>query len=201
MPITSSAIKKKIVFKTKIIRFNKNIPEKNTLSEKKSKNIKLQDFFKIFIQENLITVLKKILNTEITVTVKNIFISGNIHKQMFKINKPEIINHLFTHSVSQEFFQTEMNLPNHFYLIMNFKINIKLREQKMMTFFDNKTEINLINERHAQILNFFYTVSNYLRLINMNDHITTIFGICENEKIFINPVKIKQLFLIIRYAN
>ena len=52
------------------------------------------------MQENPIIILKKILNTEVTVTVENIFTSGNIYKQMFKINKPEIINYLFTYNVS-----------------------------------------------------------------------------------------------------
>ena len=80
------------------------------------------------MQKNPMIILKKILNTEITVTVKNIFISGNIYKQMFKVNKPEIMNYLFTYNISQNFFQAEINLPNHFYLMTSFRINIKLRE-------------------------------------------------------------------------
>ena len=136
-------------------------------------------------------ILKKILNTEITVTVKNIFTSGNIHKQIFKINKPEIINYLFTYNINQRFFQTEINLPNYFYSVANFRINIKLREQKIITFFDNEIKINLINKRHAQVLGFSYIMDNHLRLININNHITAILDICKNEKVFINPVKIK----------
>ena len=101
------------------------------------------------MQENPMIVLKKMLNTEIIVTIKNIFISGNIYKQIFKINKPEIINHLFTYNVSQEFFQAEINLPNYFYSVASPRTNIKLREQKIVTFFDSGTEINLINKKHA----------------------------------------------------
>ena len=60
-----------------------------------------------------------------------------------------------------------------------------------MVFFDSGTKINLINKKYAQALGISYTVDNRLRLININNYITIIFGICKNEKIFINSVRIK----------
>ena len=71
------------------------------------------------------------------------------------------------------------------------RTNIKLRGQKIITFFNSGIEINLINKKHAQVFGFFYTVDNRLRLINMNNYITVIFDIYKNEKIFINLIKIK----------
>ena len=60
-----------------------------------------------------------------------------------------------------------------------------------MIFFDSGTEVNLIDKKHVQVFNIPYTVNNYLRLINMNDYITAMLNICENEEIFINSIKIK----------
>ena len=47
--VASLTVKKKAVFKIKTVRFSKDISGKNTFPEKKFKNIKLQDLFKIFI--------------------------------------------------------------------------------------------------------------------------------------------------------
>ena len=60
-----------------------------------------------------------------------------------------------------------------------------------MTLFNSGIEINLINEKHAQALGLPYTVDNRLRLININNYITVILGICKSEKIFINSVRIE----------
>ena len=70
-----------------------------------------------------------------------------------------------------------------------------------MALLDNETDINLINKKHAHALDFPYTIDNRLRLININKYITVMLGICKNEEIFINSVRIEQLFLIIRYIN
>ena len=71
------------------------------------------------------------------------------------------------------------------------RINIKLRKQKIIIFFDSGIKINLIDKKHVQVFSLPYTVDNHLRLININNYITIMLDICESEEIFINPVRIK----------